>query len=202
MRRLLGILMLCLASPLVAQGEPPGADDLIRQMSSNLAALESFHFSVTLGFDDVPLPEVKVKYAGSMEVVLQRPNRLRVCYKDELTAREVWIDGETVTVLVPAKGFWASAPAAASINATLNQFAADYGVSIPLDDLLRDDPYSVHDGGNEGAPLCGSLRNPRRALSSPDRRSRGRRVADLDRGERQNAAQTSRDHLQEPADGS
>jgi len=155
MKRLLGILMLCLASPLVAQGEPPGADDLIRQMSSNLAALESFHFSVTLGFDDVPLPEVKVKYAGSMEVSLQRPNRLRVSYKDELTAREVWIDGETVTVLVPGKGFWASAPTAASIDATLNQFAAEYGVSLPLDDLLRDDPYSVMMAGTKAHRYVG-----------------------------------------------
>lgn len=143
MSRILGILMLCLASPLVAQGELPDAEDLIRQMSSNLGSLESFRFSATVGFDDVPLPEVKVKYAGSMEVSVQRPGRLRVSYKDELTAREVWIDGETVTVLAPDKRSWASAPAAASIDATLNQFAADYGVSIPLDDFFRSDPYSV-----------------------------------------------------------
>ena len=143
MRRLLGVLMLCLTFPVVAQGEPPGAEDLIRQMSSKLASLESFHFTATVGFDEVPLPEVKVKYAGSMEVSLQRPGQLRVSYRDERMAREVWIDGETVSVLAPAEGFWASAPAAASIDATLNQFAADYGVSIPLDDLLRKDPYSV-----------------------------------------------------------
>ena len=143
MSRLLGVLMLCLASPLVAQGEPPGVEDLIRQMSSNLGSLDSFQFSATVGFDEVPMPEVKVKYAGSMKVSLQRPSRLRVTYQDELTAREVWIDGKTVTVLAPAEGLWASAPAAASIEATLNQFAADYGVSIPLDDLLRSDPYSV-----------------------------------------------------------
>jgi len=135
--------MLFLTSPLVAQGEPPGVEDLIRQMSSNLAALESFSFSATVGFDEVPLPEVKVKYAGSMEVSLRRPGQLRVSYKDELITREVWIDGETVSVLAPSEGLWASAPAAASIDATLNQFAADYGVSIPLDDLLRQDPYSV-----------------------------------------------------------
>jgi len=143
MRRLFVVLMLCLSSPLVAEGEPPGVEDLIRQMSSNLASLESFSFSATIGFDEVPMPEVKVKYAGSMEVSLQRPGRLRVSYQDELIAREVWIDGETVSVLAPAEGLWASAPAEASIDATLNRFAADYGVSLPLDDFLRQDPYSV-----------------------------------------------------------
>ena len=89
MRRLFGVLMLCLTSPLVAQGEPPSAEDLIRQMSANLASLESFRFNAAVGFDDVPLPEVKVKYAGSMEVSLRRPGQLRVSYKDELIAREV-----------------------------------------------------------------------------------------------------------------
>lgn len=143
MRRLLGVLALGLASPLVAQVEPPGVEDLIRQMSSRLALLESFRFTVTLAFDDVPVPDVKVKYAGAMEVSLRRPDRLRVSYRDELTAREVWFDGETVTVLSPDQKHWASVPGDASIDATLNRFAADYGASIPLDDLFFTDPYSV-----------------------------------------------------------
>jgi len=112
-------------------------------MSANLASLESFRFNAAVGFDEVPLPEVKVKYAGSMEVSLRRPGHLRVSYKDELIAREVWIDGETVSVLSPSEGLWASAPAAASVEATLDHFAAEYGVSLPLDDFLRQDPYSV-----------------------------------------------------------
>lgn len=143
MRRSLGVLLLCLTAPLMAQEEPPDAEELIRQMSSSLGSLESFRFSALVGFDDVPVPDVKVKYTGSMEVSLQRPGRLRVSYRDELTAREVWVDGEAVTVLVPEEAHWASAPAAASLDATFKQFAADYGVSMPLDDFLRSDPYSV-----------------------------------------------------------
>lgn len=143
MRRLMGVLMLCLVAPVAAEGEPPGVEDLIRGMSTSLAALESFRFQATIGFDEVPMPDVKVKYAGSMEVSLQRPGQLRVSYRDELMAREVWIDGETVSVLAPAEGFWASAPAADSVERTLNQFASEYGVSMPLDDLLRSDPYLV-----------------------------------------------------------
>lgn len=143
MRRFLVVPILCLAVPLVAQKEPPDAGELIRQMSTHLGSLESFQFSATVGFDEVPVHDVKVKYTGSMEVALRRPDRLRVSYQDELTAREVWVDGETVTVLAPQEGHWASAPAASSVDATLNQFAADYGVSMPLDDFLRNDPHSV-----------------------------------------------------------
>lgn len=143
MRLLVGVLLFGLAFPVVAQGEPPDAEDLIRQMSSRLVSLESFRFSANVGFDDVPLPDVKVKYTGSMEVTLQRPDRLRVSYRDELTSREVWADGETVTVLVPDAAHWASAPAASSLDATFDRFAADYGASMPLDDFLRNDPYTV-----------------------------------------------------------
>ena len=143
MNRSIGVLLFCLAAPLVGQEQPPDAEALIRQMSSTLASLESFRFHAILGFDDVPVPDVKVKYTGSMAVSLQRPGRLRVSYRDELTAREVWVDGDTVAVLVPEEAHWASAPAASSLDATFKQFAADYGVSMPLDDFLRSDPYSV-----------------------------------------------------------
>ena len=155
MRRVLGIWLLCLTSPLVAQQAPPSAEELIRQMSANLASLESFRFSATVGFDEVPLPEVKVKYAGSMEVALRRPGQLRVSYKDEQVAREVWIDGDTVSVLAPAEGLWAAAPAEASVEATLDRFAAEYGVSLPLDDLLRHDPYSVMMAGAKASRYVG-----------------------------------------------
>jgi hypothetical protein len=124
-------------------------------MSAKLASLESFRFSATVGFDEVPLPEVKVKYAGSMNVSLRRPGHLRVSYKDEQVAREVWIDGETVSVLAPAEGLWASAPAEASVEATLDRFAAEYGVSLPLDDLLRQDPYSVMMAGAKASRYVG-----------------------------------------------
>ena len=143
MRRLLGIFMLCLTLPMAARAEQhPSADQLIRRMSTTLASLGSFHFTATFGFDDVPLPDVKVKYRGTAEVYLLRPDRLRVEYRDELTSREVWVDGQTVTVLSPRENHWAAVPAAASLDATLKQLAAERGVSFPLDDFLLSDPYS------------------------------------------------------------
>ena len=62
---------------------------LIRQMSSKLGSLESFRFGATVGFDEVPVSEAKVKYTGSMKVSLQRPGQLRVRYQDELLAHEL-----------------------------------------------------------------------------------------------------------------
>ena len=155
MRKLPGIVLLCLVQPLAARGEPAGVEELIRQMSSRLASLESLRFTAAIAFDDVPAADIKVKYAGSMEVSVQRPDRLRLTYRDELTAREVWIDGVTVTVLSPEEKLFAAAPAASSIDATFDRFAAEYGVSMPLDDFVRGDPYSVLMAGAKASRYVG-----------------------------------------------
>jgi len=94
-------------------------------------------------FDDVPLPDTKVQYSGSMEVQLRRPDRLRMTYQDDLTARELWLDGSMVTILGPAENLWAATTAESTIDETLRMLATDYGLSLPLDDLFSSDPHSV-----------------------------------------------------------
>ena len=126
-----------------AQTEFPDPAALLQEMSSYLASLEAFELQANVAFDDVPLPDTKVLYSGSMEVHLRRPDRLHVTYRDDLTARELWLDGSTVTVLAPTENLWAAAKAEPSIDATLSMLAADYDLSIPLDDLLVSDPHST-----------------------------------------------------------
>jgi len=129
--------------PATAQTGSPDPVALLQEMSSYLESLEAFELQANVAFDDVPLPDTKVLYSGSMEVQLRRPDRLHVTYRDDLTARELWLDGSMVTVLAPTENLWAAAPAEPSIDATLSMLASDYDLSIPLDDLLVSDPHST-----------------------------------------------------------
>lgn len=138
-----GVVSASLVAPLAAQEEPPEADVLVRKMSAYLGSLTSFRVEADVTFDDVPLPGVKVQYSGAMEVLLRRPHRLKVDYRDDLIARKLWIDGETATLLLPEEEHWAQTSAESTVDATLKRLAADYGVSIPLDDFLLDDPYAT-----------------------------------------------------------
>lgn len=140
--QLITLVSLCVAAPLAGQMAPPGADVVLQRMSSYLAAQETFHLRATLTFDDVPTPGVKVQYSGTMDVFLRRPDRLHVDYRDDLSARQVWLDGETVTLLDPIKRLWAQGESGATVDATLDRLATDHGHSLPLDDLLFEDPYS------------------------------------------------------------
>ena len=131
------------SSPQVtAQAGSPDPVELLQEMSSYLESLESFELQANVAFDDVPLPDTKVLYSGSMEVHLRRPDRLHVTYQDDLTARELWLDGSMVTVLAPTENVWAAAAAEPSIDATLSMLAADYDLSIPLEDLFVADPLT------------------------------------------------------------
>ena len=137
------LLSLSPGAPLTAQTESPDPVALLEEMSSYLKSLEAFELRADVTFDDVPLPDTKVQYSGSMQVQLRRPDRLHMTYQDDLTARELWLDGSMVTLLGPAERLWAATTAEATIDETLRKLAADYGLSLPLEDLFSSDPHSV-----------------------------------------------------------
>ena len=144
--RRLSLLALIWVGSVASLGAQTGSPDpvaLLQEMSSYLGSLEAFELQANVAFDDVPLPDTKVLYSGLMEVHLRRPDRLHVAYQDDLTARELWLDGSMVTVLAPSENLWAAAPAEPSIDATLKMLAADYGLSTPLEDLFVSDPHSA-----------------------------------------------------------
>ena len=108
---LLALIWVGSVASLGAQTEFPDPVTLLQEMSSYLESLEAFELQADVAFDDVPLPDTKVLYSGSMEASLRRPDRLHVTYQDNLTARELWFDGSMVTVLAPSENLWAAAPA-------------------------------------------------------------------------------------------
>jgi len=136
------LLPLFFGPALAAQDERLSADAILRQMSSYLGSARAFQFRANLTFDDVPVSDIKVQYSGSMEVYVRRPGSLQVNYRDDLSVKRFWLDGGKATVLEPREKLWASADGESTIDASLKRLAADYGVSLPLDDLLFSDPYS------------------------------------------------------------
>ncbi len=114
---LLALIWVGSIASLGAQTESPDPATLLQEMSSYLKSLEAFELRANVTFDDVPLPDTKVQYSGSMEVQLRRPDRLRMTYQDDLTARELWLDGSMVTILGPAENLWAATTAESTIDA-------------------------------------------------------------------------------------
>ena len=57
--------------------------------------------------------------------------------------RAAWYDGRTVTVLDKEHNVYATIEAPATIDATFDKLEDEYGVVLPLADLLYADPYAV-----------------------------------------------------------
>ncbi len=74
---------------------------------------------------------------------MERPNHVAADATGDTLNRASWYDGRTVTVLDKEHNVYATIEAPATIDATLDKIVDEYGVVLPLADLLYADPYAV-----------------------------------------------------------
>jgi hypothetical protein len=76
-------------------------------------------------------------------VAVERPNHVAADATGDTLSRASWYDGRTVTVLDKEHNVYATIEAPATIDATFDKLEDEYGVVLPLADLLYADPYAV-----------------------------------------------------------
>ena len=76
-------------------------------------------------------------------IAVERPNRAAADATGDTLNRASWYDGKMVTLLDKEHNVYATVEGAATIDATLDKLADEYGVSLPLIDILYADPYAV-----------------------------------------------------------
>ena len=113
----------------------PGA--LLESMAAYLLSLDSFSLHTEKVFDDVLSDGAKVQFAGAATLSLRRPDGIHIDYGDDLSAKELWYDGKTVTLLDHLKKVYMQMEAPPRIRDTLKQLENDYGLFLPLARLLR-----------------------------------------------------------------
>ena len=124
----------------VAPGEssaPVNPVALLESMAAYLQSLDSFLLHTEKVFDDVLSDGAKVQFAGAATLSLRRPDGIHIDYGDDLSAKELWYDGKTVTLLDHLKKVYMQVEAAPPIPNALMQLENDYGLFLPLASLLR-----------------------------------------------------------------
>jgi len=129
------------AAQAAANAPPPSSREVLRSMSETLQSAKRMSFHVELNFDEVLDDGQKVQLAGATTVKLRRPNGLSVDYRDDLSAKKLWYDGKSLTLFDPGHDVYATAPAPGSMEQAVDQFERDYGVFLPLSNLIIGDPY-------------------------------------------------------------
>jgi hypothetical protein len=129
--------------PATGKGIDPDADRVLRGMTDYLARLQSFQVDSTALDEVVTKSGQKLQIASESQVSVQRPNRLR---SEQLGARNgmgFWYDGKTMTLTCKANGTYATLPAPATLDATIDKARKDFQIEAPGADLLFSRPYDI-----------------------------------------------------------
>jgi hypothetical protein len=136
---MLAMLLACPGAASADDGSEITIEGLLKAMTDTLTGATSITFHVEKTFDDILETGQKVQYSGAIDMALRRPDRLYVSYGDTFTSREVWFDGNQFVLLDHKARVHGHLPAAGTVDATLDEVAEKYDVTMPLAGLFADD---------------------------------------------------------------
>jgi hypothetical protein len=116
---------------------------LLRAMSSRLQQAESLAFTSVATYESPSSVGPPLDYATRSEVLLQRPDRLRVVTLGDGPASEIYYDGKTLTAYAPAENLVAVASAPSTIDAMLQHAFVEAAIYFPFADVVGSDPFKV-----------------------------------------------------------
>jgi len=119
------------------------ADQELKRMGEFLAKLPHFALEAEETFDELPDGELRRQLTNLRRVAVERPNHVAADATGDTLNRAAWYDGRTVTFLDKEHNVYATIEAPATIDATFDKLTDEFGVVLPLADLLYSDPYAV-----------------------------------------------------------
>src|SRR5262245_51046941 len=121
----------------------PEADRLLREMTDYLARLSSFRVQSAAVDEMVLKSGEKIQLASESVVSVQRPNRLRSEQLGAAIGLAFWYDGTNMTLACKADNSYATVPAPANLDATIDKVRKDFKIDAPGADLLFSSPYDI-----------------------------------------------------------
>jgi hypothetical protein len=143
------------ARPVVNVGIDEKALALIKAMSDKLAAVQSLSFTVRRAFDEPAANGQPLFYMVLSNVVLQRPDKLKVIVLGDGPASQFYYDGTTMTVFYPEKKLAAMSPAPPALDDMFEAAIKNAGLYFPFVDLVASDPYKEITEGLQSAFVIG-----------------------------------------------
>jgi len=135
-------LVLCAAmgppSALAKSAKPavdPEAMEALHQMGAFLREQQKFSVRATMTTDDLLASGQKVQFNGSVELMVRRPDRMRMDIRGDRRDEHLYYDGKTFTIFGERVGYYASFDAPATL-AELKGVLEKRGVDLPLADLF------------------------------------------------------------------
>ena len=132
-------LLAMVAVPLSAAADddtPQDPLDLYHGVKSHLGSAKTFSVHVEKQFDVVRLDGAKVLYGGALDLLVNRGEGLYVDYGDDISAKEAWYDGSTLTIMDNLANVYAQVPAAGRVSDMLEDVSKRFDLNLPLAPLI------------------------------------------------------------------
>ena len=120
----------------------PQPRDVLQKMAAYLRSLDRFKVRVEKTTELILPTEQRLHADQTMEVAVQKPDRMRVNFQNLSGGRQLFYDGKSFSLYTPEQNVYASAVAPATLDETLNLLEDRYRISMPVADLLFADPQS------------------------------------------------------------
>jgi hypothetical protein len=129
------------AGPAIQTGLDPRAIEVLKAASARLAAARTMSFTAVVSYESPTLLGPPLVYSTKSEVVLQRPDRLRVITLGDGPPSEFYYDGKIMMAFAPAENLVAVADAPPTVDAALALAYDAAAIYFPFADVLVADPY-------------------------------------------------------------
>lgn len=123
-------------------GASPDPDALLRVMSTRLASAKQYRFTAANTISKEMAEAHHQQPKNDVEVVVARPDKLaaKISHKG-ITAREMYYDGSTFTVVDGVNNFYSQAKHRGTLDTAVAQMTQIYGFQPPLAEFILSDPY-------------------------------------------------------------
>ena len=121
----------------------PRAVELLQATSRRLAAAKSLSFTAVASYEYPSRLGPPIVYTMRYDVVLQRPNQLKIVVPGDGPATEFFYDGREMVAFAPAENLVAVADAPPTIEGALKKAFDSAAIYFPFTDLLLPDPYAA-----------------------------------------------------------
>jgi hypothetical protein len=114
----------------------PDAISALQKMGEFLRNQQAFYVQARATTDDLLPSGQKVQFAGTVDLRVRRPDRMRMDIAGDRRNERIYYDGKTFTVYGERVGYYATFPAPPTLAELKDVLEKRYAVDLPLADLF------------------------------------------------------------------
>jgi len=117
-------------------GVDQGAVKALERMGAYLRTLKAFQIASDTTRDEVLDDGQTIEYGGHVDLLVQRPDRLRAEVTSDRQQRFFFYDGKSFTLWAHRANFYATVPAPPTLAELADRLQSKYAIEMPLVDLF------------------------------------------------------------------